>query len=141
MTISICQIILTVYVCPTPMYIFPIWVKLILFTLWANNGNNWLIIHVLAKIFSAFLIVGYLIVSLQTDKLYVLQKNNFDLFLVHVIWTEHQMSKLVLNVKYFFHCYLLNAPSIYNLGHIQESIFGSSRSDFHFGWKIKNIRN
>ena len=61
------------------IYIFPIWVKLILFTLWANNGNNWLIIHVLAKIFSAFLIVGYLIVSLHTDKLYFLQKNNFDL--------------------------------------------------------------
>ena len=42
-------------------------------------GNNWLIIHVLAKIFSAFLIVGYLIVSLHTDKLYFLQKTNFDL--------------------------------------------------------------
>ena len=42
-------------------------------------GNNWLIIHALAKIFSAFLIVGYLIVSLHTDKLYFHQKNNFDL--------------------------------------------------------------
>ena len=84
------------------IYIFPIWVKLILFTLWANNGNNWLIIHVLAKIFSAFLIVGYLIVSLHTDKLYFLQKNNFDLFLIHVIWTEHQMTNLVLNVWFDF---------------------------------------
>ena len=45
-------------------------------------GNNWLIIHVLAKIFPAFLIVGYLIVflhSIHTDKLYFLQKNDFDL--------------------------------------------------------------
>ena len=41
--------------------------------------NNLLIIYVLAKIFSAFLIVGYLIVSLHTDKSYFLQKNNFDL--------------------------------------------------------------
>ena len=57
-------------------------------------GNNWLIIHVLAKIFSAFPIVGYLIVSLHTDKSYFLQKNNFDL-----LKSEHHLKKWKLNWK------------------------------------------
>ena len=38
---------------------------------------------------------------------------------VHVIWTAHQMSKLVLNVKYLLLLYFLTAAKFYNLGHIQ----------------------
>ena len=41
------------------------------------------------------------------------------LCMVHVIWTERQMSKLVLNVKYLLLLSFLTAAEFYNLGHIQ----------------------
>ena len=41
---------------------------------------------------------------------------------VHVIWTEHRMSKLVLNVKYLLLLSFLTAAKFYNLGHIQGII-------------------
>ena len=41
------------------------------------------------------------------------------LCLVHVIWTECRMSKLVLNVKYLLMLSFLTAAQFYNLGHIQ----------------------
>ena len=41
------------------------------------------------------------------------------LCLVHVIWTERPMSKLVLNVKYLLLLSFLNAAEFHNLGHIQ----------------------
>ena len=42
--------------------------------------------------------------------------------LVHVIWTERRLSKLVLNVKYFLLLYFLTATEFYNFGHIQGII-------------------
>ena len=45
-------------------------------------------------------------------------KRALDLCLVHVIWTERQMSKLVLNVKYLLLLSFLTAAEFYNLGHI-----------------------
>ena len=45
-----------------------------------------------------------------------------DLCLVHVIWTERRMSKLVLNVKYLLLLSFLTAAEFYNLGHIQSII-------------------
>ena len=44
------------------------------------------------------------------------------LCLVHVIWTERQMSKLLLNVKYLLLLSFLPAAEFYNLGHIQGII-------------------
>jgi hypothetical protein len=41
---------------------------------------------------------------------------------VHVIWTGHRMSKLVLNVKYLLLLSYLTAAQFYNLGHIQGII-------------------
>ena len=46
----------------------------------------------------------------------------FNLCLVHVIWTEHRMSKLVLNVKYLLFLSFLTVVEFYNLGHIQGII-------------------
>ena len=40
-------------------------------------------------------------------------------FMVNAIWTERQMSNLVLNVKYLLLLSVLNATEFYNLGHIQ----------------------
>ena len=40
----------------------------------------------------------------------------------HVIWTERQMSKLVLNVKYLLLLSFSTAAKFYNLGHIQGII-------------------
>ena len=45
-----------------------------------------------------------------------------NLCLLHVIWTERQMSKLVLNVKYLLLLSFLTATEFYNLGHIQGVI-------------------
>ena len=42
-----------------------------------------------------------------------------DLCLVHVIWSERRMSKLVLNLKYLLLLSFLTAANFYNLGHIQ----------------------
>ena len=42
--------------------------------------------------------------------------------LVHVIWTERQMLKLVLNVKYLLLLSFLTVTEFYNLGHIQGII-------------------
>ena len=39
--------------------------------------------------------------------------------LVHVIWTDHRMSKLVFNVKYLLLLSFLTVAEFYNLGHIQ----------------------
>ena len=39
--------------------------------------------------------------------------------LVHVIWTERPMSKLVLNVKYLLLLSFLTTAKFYNLGHTQ----------------------
>ena len=44
------------------------------------------------------------------------------LCLVHVIWTEPRMSKLVLNVKYLLLLFFLTAAEFYNLGLIQGII-------------------
>ena len=41
------------------------------------------------------------------------------LCLVHVIWTNRRMSKLLLNVKYLLSLSFLTAAEFYNLGHIQ----------------------
>ena len=41
------------------------------------------------------------------------------LCLVHVIWIERRMSKLVFNVKYLLLLSFLIAAKFYNLGHIQ----------------------
>ena len=49
-------------------------------------------------------------------------KRAIDLCLVHVIWTERQMSKLVLNVRYLLLLPFLTAAEFYNLGHIQGII-------------------
>jgi len=46
----------------------------------------------------------------------------FELCLVHVIWTERQMSKLVLNVKSLLLLSFLTVAEFYNLGHIQGII-------------------
>ena len=46
----------------------------------------------------------------------------FELCLVHVIWTEHRMSKLVLNVKYLLLLSFLTATEFSNLRHIQGII-------------------
>ena len=46
----------------------------------------------------------------------------YELCLVHVIWTERQMSKLVLNVKYLLLLSFLTVAKFYNLGHIQGII-------------------
>ena len=45
-----------------------------------------------------------------------------DFCLVHVIWTGHRMSKLVLNVKYLLLLSFLIVVEFYNLGHIQGII-------------------
>ena len=45
-----------------------------------------------------------------------------NLCLVHVIWTERQMSKLALNDKYLLLLSFLTAAEFYNLGHIQGII-------------------
>ena len=42
--------------------------------------------------------------------------------LVHVIWTERRMSKLVLNVKYLLSLSFFTAVEFYNLGDIQGII-------------------
>ena len=48
--------------------------------------------------------------------------NSFqDLCLVHVIWTEQRMSKLVLNIKYLLLLSFVTATEFYNLGHIQDA--------------------
>ena len=44
------------------------------------------------------------------------------LSLVHIIWIERQMLKLVLNVKYLLFLSFLTAAEFYNLGHIQGII-------------------
>ena len=49
-------------------------------------------------------------------------KRALDLCLVHVIWTERQMSKLVLNVRYLLLLPFLTAAEFYNLGHIQGTV-------------------
>ena len=51
-----------------------------------------------------------------TTVLYKKCVNFFYKCLVLVIWTEHQMSKLVLNVKYFLLLSFLTAVKFYNLG-------------------------
>ena len=45
-----------------------------------------------------------------------------NLCLVHVIWTERQMLKLVLNVKSLLLLFFLTAAKFYNLEHIQGII-------------------
>ena len=47
---------------------------------------------------------------------------NVDFCLVHVIWTERRISKLVLNVKYLLLLSFLTMAEFYNLGHIQGII-------------------
>ena len=49
-------------------------------------------------------------------------EKNTHLCLVHVIWTERRMSKLMLNVKYMLLLSFLTAADFYNLGHIQGII-------------------
>ena len=44
------------------------------------------------------------------------------LCLVHIIWIERQMLKLVLNVKYLLFLSFLTGVEFYNLGHIQGII-------------------
>ena len=73
------------------------------------------------------------------------QVRALNICLVHVIWAERLMSKLVLNVKYLLLLSFLTAAKFYNLGYIQGitrvhqlkkdhlvicTIF---RSDFHVG--------
>ena len=69
-----------------------------------------------------------------------------NLCLVHVIWTERWMLKLVLNVKYLLLSFI-TAAEFYNLGRIQGIItqkrsflviYTTFRSDFHVGWKNQN---
>ena len=55
----------------------------------------------------------------------------FGLCLVHVIWTEGRMSKLMLNVKYLLLLFFLTAVEFYNLGHIQGITYkGTSHSAY-----------
>ena len=44
------------------------------------------------------------------------------LCLVHVIWTGHRMSKLVLSLKYLLLLSFLIVAKFYNMGHIQGII-------------------
>ena len=61
---------------------------------------------------------------------------------VHVIWTGHRMSKLMLNVKYLLLLSFLTESEFYNLGYIQGAltqkrqflvICTTFRSNFHVG--------
>ena len=66
----------------------------------------------------------------------------FNLCPVHVTWTGHRMSKLVLNVKYFILFSFLTAAEFYNLGHTQKRSFlvlcTTFRTDFQDSWKNQN---
>ena len=53
----------------------------------------------------------------QTDKF-----KDIDLCLVHVIWKERRMSKLVLNVKYLLLLSFFTSAKFYDLGHILAKI-------------------
>ena len=69
-------------------------------------------------------------------------KTKYYLCLVHVIWTDRRMSKLVLNVKYLLLLSFLTAAKFYHLGHIQKWSFlvicTTFRSAFHVSWKNQN---
>ena len=65
------------------------------------------------------------------------------LCLVHVIWTERRMLKLVLNVKYLLLLSFLIAAKFYNLGRIQgcinsNEIISKMDSLYHIRSKMLN---
>ena len=77
----------------------------------------------------------------------LLKKSNIgELCLLHVIWTEHQMSKLVFNVKYLLWLSFLTAAEFYNLAHIRvhysKEIIFSNLGYFQicFSCRLKNSK-
>ena len=80
-----------------------------LFVIFKSLVSNWLTVHFQNWVISSFTNI-------------LPAKNHDDLCLVHVIQTGHQMSKLVLNIKYLLLLSFLSMGEFYNLGPIQGTL-------------------